>query len=103
MDIAKLFDYLPDWGMYTSTMECSKPQRELDKVGLVLIQTLLRKRSTLTQIRTALQACRKVQEHFRSYGADDTEGREALWYLMKKCCETTGRNHDSIWDKTYIW
>ena len=48
-----------------------------------------------------MRRVRATQREHAGAGADDTEGREALWELVKKACAGTVYNPDGLWARYY--
>jgi len=90
-------DLLPNWGCYGGTPDDVIDQ--LDHHRIELIKAI--RKEDGNKIRTAMRILRETQYLHSNHGADDTEGREAIWDLVKDACVGTTFDPDKFWDKYY--
>jgi hypothetical protein len=84
-----------DWGMYTTSMDCSEPKADLDALGCKLVEAV---RQGAEGIAKAVADIKECQVKHRKFGANDTEGRYALQDLMDSACEGTFISPEKLHD-----
>lgn len=89
-------ELLPDWGCY-DTPAAPAAVVALNQAGCELVERIWEERG----VAEALRRVRATQREHAGAGADDTEGREALWELVKKACAGTVYNPDGLWARYY--
>ena len=89
-------ELLPNWGCYDCP-GAPAAVAALNQAGCELVSRIWEERG----VAEALRRVRAIQQEHANAGADDTEGREALWELVRKACTGTVYNPDGLWARYY--
>lgn len=89
-------ELLPDWGCYDHPDEPSAVAA-LNKAGVALVRAIREEKD----VEEPMRQVRIIQEEWARAGADDTEGREALWQLVRNACAGTVYDPERLWDRHY--
>lgn len=99
-------ELVPDWSLYDpedgdaeGARKYESAIRELNAAGRFLI-TSIREGET-ERILRGFEQISYLQKKHASLGADDTEGREALWVLVQNACKGKEYDPDAIWKRYY--
>ncbi len=87
-----------DWGCYEHD-DTPRAVAALNKLGEKLVEAI--RSEKYSAIRKAVQAIRDEQRLWSRTGADDTEGREAIWAVVQAACAGTDLDADTVWDASY--
>jgi hypothetical protein len=90
--------YAGDWGCY-HVDDAPKAVRALNARGVRLVKAV--RSGDATAVKAAIRAVRRSQEKWSHTGSDDTEGREALWRLLRNACRGSELNASAIWESSY--
>ena len=89
-------ELLPNWGCYDCP-GADAAKVALNQAGRELVKSIWKEQG----VGDAIRLIRTIQREHASAGADDTEGREALWELIRKACTGTVYNPDGLWARYY--
>lgn len=93
---------LPDWSCYRNHPDYNKATVELNMRGLELVMAIRDLKGSVNGIRHYMKQLVECQEKWTKVGADDTEGREALWSLVNRACEDTAYDPEKLFKLCYI-
>ena len=89
-------ELLANWSCYEGTPDTVIER--LNVLGCALIAAIRREGPDIQYAMDCLQA---AQRRFAMYGAEDTEGREAIWELVQAACVGTLFDPKELWEECY--
>jgi len=90
--------YAGDWGCYEHK-DTGRAVAAMNASGVALVEAV--RAGIAADVKKAIRAIRGKQERWSRTGSADTEGREALWSLLRNACRGSELDANAIWDSSY--